>query len=333
MPEIKLKISDLVLDHDNPRITHADGQQEALQKIVKDQKSKLVKLAQSIAQRGLNPMDRLLVLRTHSKPERFIALEGNRRVAAFKLLTNPSVMSGLDMPDPMKRLVERAAEGFSKSTIEPISCFELASRQEGDYWLELRHKGQNQGMGIVDWTTVASGRFRKRSPAIQALEMVTERGGLSADQRAKITDKFPLSTLQRFVEDRQVRKAMGLDVKNGKLITTLPAQEVLKPLKKVVLDLATREKRVGSLMKTSQMLDYVGGFDKRSAPDMTKERTEARTVDEIPIAEFGKSSKPATTARRKPDPSDRKEVVPRSFRLNITDNRISEIYKELRTSI
>ena len=37
MPEIKLKISDLVLDHDNPRITHADGQQEALQKIVKDQ--------------------------------------------------------------------------------------------------------------------------------------------------------------------------------------------------------------------------------------------------------------------------------------------------------
>jgi hypothetical protein len=330
MPEIKLKIADLILDHDNPRITHSEGQQEALQKIVKDQKSKLVKLAQSIAEHGLNPMDRLLVLRTHSKPERFIALEGNRRVAAFKLLTNPSVMGGLDMPEPMKRIIERAAEGFSKSKVEPISCFELASRQEGDYWLELRHKGENQGMGIVDWTSVASGRFRSRSPAIQALEMVTERGGLSAEQRAKITEKFPLSTLQRFVEDREVRKSLGLDVRAGKLVTTLPAREVLKPLKRIVMDLASKEKRVGSFMKTEQMKAYVDGFDKSSAPDLAKAKGPIRTVDEIPIAEFGKAGK-AARPRRRPDPSDRKEVVPRGCQLNITDNRIAQIFRELRT--
>ena len=62
MGEIKLKIADLELDHDNPRISHAAGQQEALQKIVNDQKTKLVKLAQSIADYGLNPMDRFLAL-------------------------------------------------------------------------------------------------------------------------------------------------------------------------------------------------------------------------------------------------------------------------------
>jgi hypothetical protein len=117
MPEIQLKISDLVLDHDNPRITHADGQQEALQKIIKDQKTKLVKLAQSIAERGLNPMDRLLVLRLNLKPERFIALEGNRRVAVLKLLTNPAVMSGLEMPEPIKKILERLAGEFSKSKV------------------------------------------------------------------------------------------------------------------------------------------------------------------------------------------------------------------------
>jgi hypothetical protein len=162
MPEIKLKIADLVLDNDNPRITHAEGQQEALQKIVRDQKTKLVKLAQSIADHGLNPMDRLLVLRLNLKPERFIALEGNRRVAVFKLLTNPSVMSGLDMPEPMKRIIERLATNFTKPKIEPISCFELSSRQEGDYWLELRHKGENQGAGIVGWTSVAQMRFKTK---------------------------------------------------------------------------------------------------------------------------------------------------------------------------
>jgi hypothetical protein len=168
MPEVKLKIADLVLDHENPRITHVQGQQDALQKIVKDQRSKLVKLAQSIVEHGLNPMDRFLVLRRG--PDSFVALEGNRRVAALKLLTNPAVMSGLDMPLPMKKIFTRLAKQFAdkkvKAKIEPIAGFELAARPDGDYWLELRHRGQQQGAGIVDWTTLASHRFRHKSPAM-----------------------------------------------------------------------------------------------------------------------------------------------------------------------
>jgi hypothetical protein len=48
-----------------------------------------------------------------------------------------------------------------------------------------------------------------------------------------------------------------LDVKNGDLITKLPADEVAKPLKRIVLDLATKATRVNRLMKTSDMLDYL----------------------------------------------------------------------------
>ena len=329
MPEINLKIADLVLDHDNPRITHAEGQQEALQKIVRDQKTKLVKLAQSIVEHGLNPMDRLLVLRLNLKPERFIALEGNRRVAVLKILSNPSVLTGLEIPPPMKKLLHREAAVFAKANVEPISCYELASRQEGDYWLELRHKGEMQGAGIVDWNSQQSARFRNRPPVIQALDMITERGGLTADQRSKVADKFPTSTLQRFIEDRKVRKALGLDVKKGKLVTALPADEVMKPLRRIVIDLATKQRQVGSLMKTEQMLDYVNSFAKKDLPDFTKAQGTERAVDEIPIAEFGKPAK--GTPRRRPDPSDRKEVVPKGCPIKVTDNRIAEIYRELRT--
>ncbi|MEX2166088.1 MAG: hypothetical protein WD852_03590 [Methyloceanibacter sp.] len=328
MADIKLRIDDLILDHDNPRITHAEGQQEALQKVVKEQKSKLVKLAQSIAEHGLNPMDRLLVLRLNRKPEKFISLEGNRRVAVFKLLTNPAVMSGLEMPEPMRKLLEREAKKFSKSMVEPVSCFELASRQEGDYWLRLRHQGEQGGAGIVDWRPRAKQRFRTRSPAVQALDMVTERGGLTESQREKIEESFPLSTLQRFVEDRKVRQTLGLDVKAGKLVTKLPASEIIKPLRRIVLDLATKERRVGSLMKTDQMLEYIGTFDTKDTPDLSKAKGAERTVDEIPISEFRRAT---SRTRRKPDPSDRKEVVPKNCPVNVTDNRIAEIYKELRT--
>lgn len=328
MPEIKLKIDDLVLDHDNPRITHAEGQQEALQKIVKDQKAKLVKLAESIVKQGMNPMDRLLVLRLNQKPEKFISLEGNRRVAVLNMLNNPAVMSGLEMPPAVKRGLERHAKNFKKGRVEPLACFEL-SREESKYWLNLRHNIGHDGAGIEGWNTLAKRRFEGKPPVVQALDLVTERAGLTPSELAYITDKFPTTTFERFLEDRKVRKALGLDKKAGKLVTKLPADEVARPLKKIVLDLATKRKQVGDFMKTGQMLKYLEDeLGAAHLPKMSKALSVERTLDEIPTSEFTKVR--GSTPRRKPDPSDRREVVPKTCKLNVTKNRLAQIYKELR---
>lgn len=329
MPEIKLRIADLILDNDNPRISHAAGQQEALQKIINDQRTKLVKLAESIVEHGLNPMDRFLVVQLNQRPKQYVSLEGNRRVAVFKLLTNPAVMSGLDMPASMKRIFERLAKQFQRSRVEPIPCFELSSRDAARYWLNLRHNKGHDGAGVDDWKSLAKRRFEGKPPAVQALELVTERAGLTATERAAITDKFPTSTLERFLENRAVRTELGIDVRNGKLVTKLPAAEVAKPLKKIILDLATKTTRVGKLMKTADMLKYIrDDLGDQNLPDKSKERRDERTLEEIPLTEFPRL-RPAT--KRKPDPSDRKELVPKGCPINITDNRIAEIYKELRT--
>jgi hypothetical protein len=330
MGEIKLKIEDLVLDHDNPRISHAAGQQEALQKIVNDQRVKLVKLAQSIVEHGLNPMDRFLVLQRNQTPRRYIALEGNRRVAVFMLLAKPAVMTGLDMPSAMKKIFERLAKAFKKNQIEPLPCFELSSREEGRYWLNLRHNIGHEGAGVDQWKSLAKRRFQGKPPSVQALELVTEQAGLTPAERATITERFPTSTLERFLENRAARKELGIDVKGGKLVSNLPASELVKPLKKIVLDLASKATRVGKLMKTEDMLKYVReDLGKAHLPDLSKARADERSLDEIPTSEFAKLRTTAT--RRKPDPSDRKEVVPKSCPINVTDNRIADIYKELRT--
>ncbi len=330
MPEIRLKIEDLALDHNNPRITPAAGQQDALQKIVNDQKAKLVKLAESIVERGLSPADRLLVLRLNQTPVRFISLEGNRRIAVFKLLTNPAVMGGLEISASMKTAFERLAKKFDKSKIEPISCFELASREESRYWVNLRHNGGHDGAGLEGWLSLAKRRFDGTTPVLQVLELVTERAGLSAPELAAITDRFPTSTLERFLENKSVRKELGLELKGGKLISKLPADEIAKPLKKIVLDLATKATRVNSLMKTDDMLRYLRkDLGKVHLPDMGRMGTTERSLDDIPVSEFTKVKTRST--RRKPDPSDRREVVPRTCKLNVTQNRVADIFKELRT--
>lgn len=64
MSSKNLKLDSLDLDLQNPRIQLATDQRDAMQKILSEQKVKLINLAESIAIRGFSPMDRCLVLRS-----------------------------------------------------------------------------------------------------------------------------------------------------------------------------------------------------------------------------------------------------------------------------
>ncbi|HXL25103.1 MAG TPA: ParB/Srx family N-terminal domain-containing protein, partial [Chthoniobacterales bacterium] len=113
MPARDLKIENLLLDVENPRISRAGGQKDALQKIIEDQDVKLVALAESIIEDGgLNPMDRLLVIRSPDVKDKYVVLEGNRRFAAIKILHNPAVLTGLEVRAMIQKRFEDLATGF-----------------------------------------------------------------------------------------------------------------------------------------------------------------------------------------------------------------------------
>jgi hypothetical protein len=80
MASKQLDLDELLLDLENPRISRAGSQREAIQKIIEDQDLKLVVLAESIVTDGLNPMDRWLVVKSPTERGKFIILEGNRRL-------------------------------------------------------------------------------------------------------------------------------------------------------------------------------------------------------------------------------------------------------------
>jgi hypothetical protein len=106
-----LKVDSLDLDLENPRITLASDQRDAMQEIIAEQKVKLVNLAESIAMRGFSPMDRCLVLRSAIRAGKFVVLEGNRRILCAKLLRNPSLLVTLEMPDAFRKLDTAAPSG------------------------------------------------------------------------------------------------------------------------------------------------------------------------------------------------------------------------------
>lgn len=78
-----LKIGSLQLDQNNPRIPAVGSQREALQRILDDQEEKLANLAESIVEEGLSPTDNWLVMRSPTANDKFVVLEGNRRLEHF----------------------------------------------------------------------------------------------------------------------------------------------------------------------------------------------------------------------------------------------------------
>src|ERR1700722_16054972 len=270
MPAIDLSIDDLILDTENPRIPSADSQRDAIQRILAEQGEKLFALAESIAADGMSPIDRLLVVRENVKSKRFVALEGNRRVAALKLLHNPAVLTDLQVKSSLQKRLEQLAAGFDRKTVEPVACFEIANREVGMPWILLRHTGENEGKGVVDWTAVQKNRFRGKDPALQALEWVRLNGDLTEAQKERLGDKFPISTLERLLANPEVRKRLGIEIKNRTLCSGLPADELIKPLRRIVCDLGAKVVRVGQLMKSDQQISYIDSFDAESKSNHSK---------------------------------------------------------------
>lgn len=328
MASVQLELDELLLDLDNPRISKADSQRGALQKIIEDQDLKLVILAESIVNDGLNPMDRWLVIKSPTERGRYIVLEGNRRLATLRVLNNARLLNDLEVRAPVKRRLESLSDEFDLDAVQPIDCFEVTDRQDAATWLNQRHTGENNGRGIVNWGGVATARFRGRDPALQALDLVVSHGALSEEEKEIVEDRFPISTLDRLLSTPSVRKKIGVDITESKLKTSLPPTEVIKPLRRIVLDLASGTVNVSQLKNKEQQNTYIGKLGK-DLPDLSKQSGELRPIDVLEDSDF---KTPAPRPKPKPRPAPvRKTLIPRDCYLTVSNAKMAEIMKELRS--
>ncbi|TKB90192.1 MAG: hypothetical protein E8D41_12650 [Nitrospira sp.] len=330
MGAIDCSIDHLLLDSENPRNKNTANQRDALQKVLDDQEEKLFVLAEDIVEAGLSPMDRMLVLRENNDSKRFMVLEGNRRVAALKILSNPSVLTSLHIKPSLQKRFEALSRRFVREEIEPIACFEVTDREEGNRWILLRHTGENEGRGVVGWSGLAAARFRGGDPALQALEFVRNYGNLSDNQKHLLIHSFPITTLERLLSTREVRKLIGVEILDKKLSTELPADEAIKPLKRMVLDLVEKKFNVSKLKNKAAQTEYIQNFESADRPDFSKKGVSI-PIENIREGDFKqKPGKARQTKRRATDPSDRKTVIPARLRLNIQDPKVAAIFKELK---
>src|SRR5688572_18854832 len=92
---LSISLDDLLLDTDNPRLADsASDERAATMGILAEQGQKLVTLAHHVAVHGLAPFEFPIVFPTENG--KYIVAEGNRRIAALKILSDPSLILGAE---------------------------------------------------------------------------------------------------------------------------------------------------------------------------------------------------------------------------------------------
>lgn len=332
MGNVEANLDDLQFDLNNPRFDGLANQRDALQKIVLSQGTKLVNLAEDIVAHGMSPAHRMLVIKAKgSKTSSYVVVDGNRRLAALRVLANPSVLDGLSgVGTVTAQKLRKLAKDFVLDTVQPLDVFVCRNGDDARHWIEAIHTGENDGRGVVGWDGIATARYRGKNTSLKVLDFVKAAGKLTADELL-LLERFPITNLDRLLGTPEVRELLGLTLDGGDLTSDLPQAELLRPLRRLVVDIASKTVTVGQLKGKDDRLKYVKSL-KTALPDLSKRTGVPEPLDRLAAHAQAKSHTKLTAASKSPSLLDRKALIPGQSQapLNINDHKLQQMCKELR---
>lgn len=143
-----IKVNQLLFDSNNPRVPQelqGNTEEEAIiEYMVKF--GNVTELMSSIAEIGYSDAEPLLVVSVD--PEKYIVVEGNRRLAALKLLNNPS------LTDLRVKSIKEIIDTASVEIPEEVPCIVYQNRTDILDYLGYRHI-----TGVKDWGALEKAKY------------------------------------------------------------------------------------------------------------------------------------------------------------------------------
>lgn len=342
--EKKLAPTGLLLDTRNPRLpesAHATQRQIIDELVAHDA---VYDLARSVASQGYFPTERLLGIRDPEQAGQVVIIEGNRRLAALKLLINPELA-----PESHLQRFRRLSESISPSMIAKVPVVIAPSREAATAILLSRHTSKQ----IQSWQRPMQARFyRQLLESGMTADQLIHQHGVTVEQidnfvradhvyrlacsldfpestKTKVTNTrdFPLSTLERLVQSAAVREFLQLkNDPNEILVSTAKSPDFLKAFRQVVSDVA--EGKIDSRRVNDK--DGIESYLKKIAS--VRPGTKSRTKFSVRkhLSETERPSPPIrTTVTRKKKPTKPVSVLPRDLKSHCEDARVHDVWYEL----
>ena len=147
----RVPVESLALDHRNPRLvgkTQFDTELEIIAQLFRS--DDLSELLQSIAANGYLDIEPLIVLEAGG---RLKVLEGNRRLAAIRLLREPELAARASKAGRIKIAVPDIPCEFRK-TLDQVSVYRVESRERARSFIGYKHIN-----GAAKWESYAKAKF------------------------------------------------------------------------------------------------------------------------------------------------------------------------------
>lgn len=213
-----LQLSQIDLDLENPRINPANSQLEALKELVRLESigdkagEKIHNLAKSICEMGgVDPGDRIYVIEDPQNSDRYIALDGNRRIAALRLLTNPALANNeaVGIPKSMRTRLNALRESARGAIPTQLDVVIFKDRKVAEPYIRLRHNGEQDGAGRSQWEAFQNARSLN-SGSFQILQHLRSKSLLDLAAISAIdSGRFPISTFERFAAGKPFHEVFG----------------------------------------------------------------------------------------------------------------------------
>lgn len=358
---VKLKLANLFLDLGNPRYEEQANQAEALNTIATAQGDKLLALLRDIIEHGLNPSEMLIVAPMEEERGRgknsYVVLEGNRRVAAMKLLRNPNILRD----DKLKAKYAKLHDKHKDRVPKQIDCVVLKP-EIARLWIERKHEGELGGVGTVPWDSVQKTRFQnknsgKDSKVLQLIDFMKGVAGNDEEFAAQI-DKIGPTNFERLFSTPEVRYKLGLDVKNGMFIAYHEPGEIIRGLRSVVKHMAKDSFTVDEIYYKDDRLKFIAKVSKDGElPDETKRSDQTWALREYHGQQQGAGSAEGNNADSqnqqvdkgkgednqqntfngknsdKQRPTNRETLIPEDLTLTIPNERINRLFVEMKSLV
>jgi hypothetical protein len=336
-------VASLHLDDKNPRLgreTTARAPREIIQYLFEHDKA--MEVAESIATRGYFSNEPLLAIK---EGDRFIVVEGNRRLAALKALREPGLLTGAQQRQ-VERLAKRIHDLGSISTV-PVTV--APSRRATDRQVAGRHIGTP----VLPWEAENRASFilEKLEEGYTNQQLETELGFSESDiQKARLTRAIAdmarsivlpeevkakldnprvkvFTTLGRVFDSSVGREYLHIerDAEHG-LRGTIPKTEFLKAFTKLVSDVALGKQSSRTLNSNEDIKRY---FETWSATDKPTKKSGAFIPSDIIRGRSTSAAPPQKSEPPKRSKQQSNTVLPRDLKVRFGTDRLRDIRDEL----
>jgi hypothetical protein len=326
------KLSQLRLDEENFRIGDQSSQRDAILALIEDQKQKLVFLAKDLIEEGPSPGEPIWVTKDESNRGMYVVLEGNRRVAALKLLENPALADGTVVEKHFRNL----SKIFLRNPRRELEARVFASRKDAAPWIRRRHMTQSSGVALQRWKPLAKGRADRqhglKTPKSLAVVEFLDDGSEAWHEVEEVLDSR-WTTVDRVLNTKAFREELGvaIDNKTGTITfengnATAGKALLLRVLRRMAsadFDFSEVEKVGHREAFVQQFVPYSVKAKKKGKGKSTTKVTVKPSASPAPVMAASKAAQ-ASTARETLAPKTGSRVI------RVSGPRLNPLYNECR---